>query len=513
MGVFVRRETLNAPPGNGRHKQLAGLLSISSHLVTRLALDQHRMTLTAEQIAQRARLAFEASSHSLATSSSADETRSSALLAIRAALEANKDAIRTANEQDMAEAQTLVAQGKLSAALASRLDLFTKPGKWESMLQGVSDVARLESPLDKVTWAKRLAEASSTQGPIDLWRVTCPIGVLLCIFEARPEVVVNIASLAIKSGNAAILKGGKESRHTAAHLSRVIAEALAHAGLEAGLIQTVETRQDIQSLLHLDDYIDLVIPRGSNELVKAIQRDARMPVMGHADGLCIGYVHSDAPLELAIGTVRDAKTDYPAACNALETLLIHQDHLHSRFWDKLARELLTAGVELRCDPASLSALTSDTAATGKLLPAQEQDYHTEFLDLVLAVKVVPDLDSAISHIAAHSSGHTDILLTAPTTPNAVADKFVRSLNSANVFVNISSRFADGFRFGLGTEVGISTGKTHARGPVGLDGLVIYKYVANGSQPGKTGPQTASDFNTGRKWAHSNLPLPPSFPSL
>ncbi|KAI3484318.1 hypothetical protein L1887_52631 [Cichorium endivia] len=471
---------------------------------------------SAEHVARQARAAFEASSHLLSSpssSASADSVRSSALLSIRTALESNRTRIAQANALDMEAATALVAAGKLSSALASRLDLFSKPGKWESLLAGVSDVAALPSPLDHVQWAKRLAEATDTKGAIDLYRVTCPIGVLLCIFEARPEVVVNIASLAIKSGNAAILKGGKESKHTAAVLSSIIAAALEEAGLPSGLIQTVETREDIQSLLHLDEYIDLVIPRGSNELVKAIQRDARMPVMGHADGLCIGYVHEDAELEATVGTVVDSKTDYPAACNALETLLIHDSLVHTSFWPTLASALLSAGVELRCDAATLSALPSSVTSRfeGKIKPAVDVDYSTEFLDLILAVASVPSLDAALSHITTHSSGHTDVLFTSPHSPNAAAAKFTRSINSANVFVNVSSRFADGFRFGLGTEVGISTGKTHARGPVGLDGLVIYKYIAK-SQPHPTnGPQTAAEFNTNRKWAHTALQ--PHYPSF
>ncbi|CBQ70962.1 probable PRO2-gamma-glutamyl phosphate reductase [Sporisorium reilianum SRZ2] len=462
---------------------------------------------SAEHVARQARAAFEAASQLLSTSASADATRSSALLSIRTALEANKSRIQAANALDMQPASELVQQGKLSASLAARLDLFSKAGKWESLLAGVADVAALASPLDHVQWARRLADETETQGAIDLFRITCPIGVLLCIFEARPEVVVNIASLAIKSGNAAILKGGKESKCTAAILSSIISDALAEAGLPKDLIQTVETRSDIQSLLHLDEYIDLVIPRGSNELVKAIQRDARMPVMGHADGLCVAYVHEDADLAMVTGTVVDSKTDYPAACNALETLLVHTSLLaQPDFWPPLATALLDAHIHLRLDPLALSHLPTALLSrySAQITPAQPSDYDTEFLDLTLAVAAVPSLDAAITHITTHSSGHTDLILTSPSaSPNAAADRFVRSINSANVFVNVSTRFADGFRFGLGTEVGISTGKTHARGPVGLDGLVIYKYVAR-AVGGKTGAQTAGEFNTGRKWMHKEI---------
>lgn len=411
----------------------------------------------------------------------------------------------------MEAANALVAQGKLSAALASRLDLFSKPGKWQSLLDGVSDVAALPSPLDHVQWARRLAEPTATQSAIDLYRITCPIGVLLCIFEARPEVVVNIASLAIKSGNAAILKGGKESKHTAAVLSEIIAEALKQAGLPGGLVQSVETREDIGALLELDEYIDLVIPRGSGELVRSIQSQAKMAIMGHADGLCIGYVHFDADVQHAIGTIVDSKTDYPAACNALETLLINEAWLEKDdFWPPLAQALLEAGVELRLDHRTFSSLqrfSRDllTKYKTKIREATPADYKTEHLDLIITISSTSSLDTAISHINSHSSGHTDLILTSPTLhPNPAAERFVKSINSANVFVNISTRFADGFRFGLGTEVGISTGKTHARGPVGLDGLCIYKYLARSTPEGKKGAQTAAEFNQERKWSHTEL---------
>lgn len=473
---------------------------------------------SAEQIAQQARSAFESASQLLSTSPSADSTRSSALLSIRNALETNKDRISHANKLDMEAATALVKQGKLSSSLVARLDLFSKPGKWQSLLDGVSDVAALPSPLDHVQWARRLAEPTETQSAIDLYRITCPIGVLLCIFEARPEVVVNIASLAIKSGNAAILKGGKESKHTSVVLSAIIADALKEAGLPATLVQSVETREDIGALLKLDEYIDLVIPRGSGELVRSIQSEARMAVMGHADGLCIGYVHQDAELEQVIGTVIDSKTDYPAACNALETLLINQQLLRDgTFFPALAKALVLVGVELRLDPVTLNNLSTHSPELvsqfeKKIKPAIPEDFTTEFLDLILCISSTPSLDTAISHITSHSSGHTDLILTSPTlSPNSAAEKFVKSINSANVFVNISTRFADGFRFGLGTEVGISTGKTHARGPVGLDGLCIYKYVARATVEGKKGAQTAGEFNQGRKWSHVDLPA--KYPTL
>ncbi|WFD41860.1 glutamate-5-semialdehyde dehydrogenase [Malassezia psittaci] len=470
----------------------------------------------ATEIARLARSAFVEAQRDLSIQSreDADAIRVEALSEICKELEAEQDEIRSANRRDVEEASALAEQGQLSKQLVSRLDLFSKKGKWETMLQGVTDVARLPSPLDVCTWSNRLAGAHGDSGAMDLYRVTCPIGVLLCIFEARPEVIVNIASLAIKSGNAAILKGGKESKHTAAVLARCIARALAKSQLPKTLVQTVETREEIQTLLHEEKYIDLVIPRGSNALVKSIQREARMPVMGHADGLCAMYIHEDAVESMVIDTVLDSKLDYPSACNALETLLIHRKHLSSGLWTSLAEALLKANVRLHCDAVSLEALSCfrhNPSWSKLLVEAKPEDYDTEYLDLDLAVRVVDSVTEAVDHINAHGSGHTDVILTAPqtekrleSTKHSAADIFTRSLSSSSVFVNASSRFADGFRYGFGTEVGISTGRTHARGPVGLDGLVIYKYILRAA--GK-GAQTASAFATGdepRAWLHEPI---------
>ncbi|PWN30529.1 putative PRO2-gamma-glutamyl phosphate reductase [Jaminaea rosea] len=464
---------------------------------------------SAENIARRAKTAFQEAQKRLPGGKEADAARARALEKIRAALEEAKDEIKQANEKDMEAANVLVQQGKLSTSLVSRLDLFSKPGKWASMLQGVSEVAALPTPLDVCTYAKRLADSDASRGALDLYRVTCPIGVLLCIFEARPEVIINIASLAIKSGNAAILKGGKESKMTAAVMSRVVAQALAQTELPADVIQTVETREDVADLLHQDRYIDLVIPRGSNELVRSIQREARMPVMGHADGLCLIYVHEDADTTAAVGSIVDAKIDYTAACNAVETLLLNEKLVEGKgkdaqLWPKLAEALLRKKVTLHCDQKSKAALEAaglDRELASSIVDVKEEDYDTEFLDLDLAVKVVPGIDEAIDHINAHGSNHTDAIF---TTSSSASDRFTRSLSSANVFVNCSTRFADGFRYGFGTEVGISTGRIHARGPVGLEGLVTYKYLAKAGKEG--GVQAAGAFNGdgAREWSHREL---------
>ncbi|KDQ13021.1 hypothetical protein BOTBODRAFT_133913 [Botryobasidium botryosum FD-172 SS1] len=450
---------------------------------------------SAEEIARSAKSAFEASqlvSH---------DERIIALDAIRSALQENKARILDANRRDLEAAQKEVDAGRLSASLLKRLDL-GKGDKWDSMLQGISDVAALPDPNGKVTYASELDDG------LELYRVSCPIGVLLIIFESRPEVVVNIAALAVKSGNAAILKGGKESAQTALLLSQAIRSALSKTSLHEDYIQSVQTRDEVSSLLEMDKYIDLVIPRGSNSLVSSIQRDSRIAVMGHADGLCSVYLDQTAVLNKAIRVVVDSKTDYPAACNALETLLIHESLLPT-VWPAVASALLSKEVELRCDLPSLSAINSLPSLTNHphfsthVVQSTEYDYKTEFLDHTLAVLTVPSLAAAINHINAHSSHHTDSIVTESA---AAAQTFCRAVDSAGTFVNASTRFADGFRYGFGTEVGISTGRTHARGPVGLEGLVIYKYMLRSK--GSEG-HVAGEYGVGtdkKRFKHGSLPL-------
>jgi len=339
-----------------------------------------------------------------------------------------------------------------------------------------------------------------------LHRQSCPIGVLLIIFEARPEVIANIASLAIKSGNAAILKGGKESTESFKAISTVISKALQNTKVPNDSIQLVTTRDAVDPLLQLSQYIDLVIPRGSNDLVRHCQRMAHMPVLGHADGLCHMYIHPDADKEMAVNVVFDSKTDYPAACNALEVLLVHEDAL-TTILPSVAEKLLLKGVSLRCDAASKSALIEklDKHQAAMLQDAGEKDYDTEFLDLVLAIKTIPRtaneldvVDAAVEHINLHGSQHTDAIL---TSSQEVADRFCDGVGSACKFWNCSTRMSDGMRFGFGTEVGISTNKIHARGPVGLEGLTIYEYRIKGS-----GQAAAMYGAGGRQWKHKRLPV-------
>lgn len=340
-----------------------------------------------------------------------------------------------------------------------------------------------------------------------LQRQSCPIGVLLIIFEARPEVIANIASLAIKSANAAILKGGKESIESFKAISAVISKALELTEVPNDSIQLVTTRDAVDPLLELSQYIDLVIPRGSNDLVRYCQRKAHMPVLGHADGLCNLYLHSDAEVGMAVDVIVDSKCDYPAACNALETLLVHEDVLDSILPD-VAAALMAHGVTLRCDDDSRTALSKHLPKDYSLLlqPATDADYSTEFLDLILAIKTIKStpvdplhaVETAIDHINTYGSHHTDAII---TSSKDVADLFCNAIDSACKFWNCSTRFCDGMRCGFGTEVGISTNKVHARGPVGLEGLMIYEYRLSG-----TGQGAAMYGSGGRQFKHRTLPF-------
>ncbi|KAJ8104218.1 Aldehyde/histidinol dehydrogenase [Lipomyces tetrasporus] len=370
-------------------------------------------------------------------------------------------------------------KANVSTPLIKRLDL-SKGDKFDTMLQGVLDVANLPDPIGKVTFANKLDEG------LDLYRVTCPIGVLLVIFESRPEVIANITALAIKSANAVILKGGKESFHSFAAISRLVGEALSGTEIPPGAVQLIESRQEVSDLLKQDRYIDLVIPRGSNELVRSIKSNTKIPVLGHADGLCSVYVHGDADVDMAVRIVIDSKTNYAAACNAAEGLLVQRCALKSHL-PSLAKALIDAGVSLKVTPEIGEALKeAGVAGTGSatIMSAEEKDFETEFLSFTIAVAAVEEVDEAIKHINAHSSKHTDSIVTAS---KEIADKFLNGVDSSGVFWNASTRFSDGFRYGFGTEVGISTSKIHARGPVGLEGLTCYQYQLRGSG------QVAADY--------------------
>ena len=304
---------------------------------------------------------------------------------------------------------------------------------------------------------------------LELYKVTCPIGVIGAIFESRPDVLVQIATLCLKSGNAVILKGGAETARTNLFLTGLIRKTVGLFAIPEDSVQLIETRDDVSELLKLDEYVDLLVPRGSSSLVKHVKANSRIPVLGHAEGICHEYVDADADLDMAVDICYDAKVQYPAVCNAMNTLLVHKD-VALAFLPRMNERYGEAHVELRGDER-----------TRKILPyakeAGDRDWSTEYLDLILNIRVVDSLEQAIAHINHYSSHHTDGIV---TENNENAKKFLSEVDSSVAMHNASTRFSDGYRFGFGAEVGISTGKIHARGPVGLDGLVTYKYILAGT---------------------------------
>ena len=383
------------------------------------------------------------------------EDRNSALEAIAVALEEATPEILAANQKDLAAAEA----NNIAPALSARLKLGET--KLQSAIAGVRDVAKLADPVGAKQINRELDKG------LILQRVTCPLGVLGIIFEARPEALIQITSLAIKSGNGVILKGGKEAINSCQALTKVIHQALAKTKVAPAAVQLLTTREEIKQLLDLDEYVDLIIPRGSNSFVRYVQDNTRIPVLGHADGICHLYIDEKAELEKATKIAVDAKTHYPAACNAIETLLVHQT-IVGDFLPKIADALEKQGVQLRGDETSRKVINCSSAT--------EADWSMEYSDLVLAIKVVDSLDSAIAHINHYGSKHTDAIVTEDRKTAAI---FQDRVDSAGVYHNCSTRFADGFRYGFGAEVGISTQQMPPRGPVGLEGLVTYKYKVSG----------------------------------
>ena len=395
-----------------------------------------------------------------------EEVRNNALEAVTKALTKNKTSIFEANERDLAAAK----ESSLAAPIVNRLKF--DDHKLSTCVTGIYDLIDLEDPLFKELLKREL------DNDLILTKTTCPIGVIGVIFESRPDALVQIASLCIKSGNCIILKGGSEAKHTNRALFDVIYDAAVGAGLPENFAVLIEDRAEIGELLKCHDYVDLLIPRGSNQFVQYIMDNSKIPVMGHADGICHIYVDGAANIEKAIPIIIDSKTQYVAACNATETLLVHRD-----IADLLIPLLSDASgnrIKYRCDARSMSLIPCD--------PATDEDFETEYLDYILSVKVVDDIDEAIAHINKYGSHHTDCII---TEDKDSADKFMALVDSAGVYQNCSTRFADGFRYGFGAEVGISTGKIHARGPVGLDGLVTYKYKLVGDG------QIVADYASGK----------------
>lgn len=387
------------------------------------------------------------------------ETKNRALEAMAAALDAGRNSILEANARDMENGRILLESGRMTASMLKRLAV--DDSKIDGMIAGIRDVIRLDDPVGYV-----LSETELDQG-LTLFQVSCPIGMLGVIFESRPDVVPQIMSLCLKSGNGVAFKGGREAVESIRVLFAILRDAAASAGIPSDAFVLMESRDDIDAILGLADYIDLLIPRGSNEFVRYIQEHTRIPVLGHAAGICHVYVDSKADLDMARDIVLDSKTQYPAVCNAMETLLVDSSVAGS-FLPRMAESFASKGVEMRGDERTRGIIAAE--------PATEQDWDTEYGDLIVSIRIVDSLDEAVSFINAHGSHHTDAIVTSDMSRAA---RFVAGVDSADVFVNASTRFADGYRFGKGAEVGISTNKIHARGPVGMEGLMIYKYVLIG----------------------------------
>jgi len=382
--------------------------------------------------------------------------RNAALEKVAQALEVAKPEIIAANKKDLEIAEN----NNIAPALYARLKL--GESKLEAAIAGVRDVAKLDDPIGVNQIHRELDEG------LVLKRVTCPLGVLGIIFEARPEALIQITSLAIKSGNGVILKGGREAINSCQILTKVICDSLESTEVDPNAVHLLTTREEIKQLLDLDRYVDLIIPRGSNSFVQYVQNNTRIPVLGHADGICHLYLDKAADRDKAIKITVDAKTHYPAACNAIETLLVHQD-LAAEILPAIATALIDKGVELRGDLATQKII--------EVKPAEEHDWRTEYSDLILVIKIVESVDSAIAHINEYGSKHTDAIV---TEDSQTADIFQNQVDTAGVYHNCSTRFADGFRYGFGAEVGISTQQMPPRGPVGLEGLVTYKYKVTGN---------------------------------
>lgn len=424
-----------------------------------------------------------ARSASLALAPLDDEARNRALRAMADAMEANAPRVLEANGEDAAAARPLVASGEMSAPLLRRLELDER--KIAQMAAGTRAVAGLPDPLGVARMATLLDEG------LTLTRRTCPLGVVAAVFESRPDALAQIASLCLKSGNAAVLKGGREAARTNRLLAGLLRDAAASSGeVPADALQLVEAREDVRALLSRDDAIDLLIPRGSNEFVRRVKERSSIPVLGHADGVCHLYVDEAADVDMAARLALDAKTQYPAVCNAIETLLAHEK-IARDYLPRVAGALGEKGVILRGCEATREILEDAQAAS-------EDDWKTEYLDLTLSVRVVASLDEAIEHVNRHGSRHTEAIV---TSDEAAARTFLSRVDAASVMWNASTRLADGFRYGFGAEVGIATDKIHARGPVGLEGLVTYKYEVAGEG------HLVSDYEGPDARAFLHRPLP------
>ena len=397
------------------------------------------------------RMAAMARSAAWTLADTGNEARSDALICMADLLQRERESIFAANAEDLREAEG----ERLAAPLLGRLRFGEE--KLRQVVDGLRALSTLPDPIGQTTLAREI-----TPG-LKLYRVACPIGVIGVIFESRPDALVQIASLALKSGNAVLLKGGREALRTNQALCGILRRAAEDAGLPADFAQLMESREDVSAMLKEDALIDLIIPRGSNAFVRYIMDNSRIPVLGHADGVCHVYVDQAADLDMAVRIAVDSKAQNVAVCNAMETLLVHRA-VAAAYLPPLAKAMSEVGVRLRGDEATRALIPCENAT--------EEDWRTEYLDYVLSIRVVDSVGEAIEHINRFGSHHTDCIVTAD---DEAARAFLARVDSAGVYRNVSTRFADGFAYGFGAEVGIATGKLHARGPMGLEGLTTYKY--------------------------------------
>ncbi len=390
------------------------------------------------------------------------EVKNNALTAMADALNANRTEIISANTKDLESAKVEESKGEMSSALVKRL--MVDDAKIDGMIEGIRDVASLPDPVGETTSTLEL------DNDLMLYQIKCPLGVLGVIFESRPDVVPQIMSLCLKSGNAVVFKGGREALNSNRALFDVLTKAAESAGVPKEAFVLMEKREDVGAILGMHGYIDLLIPRGSNDFVRYIQENTKIPVLGHAAGICHIYVSDDADMELAKNVVLDSKIQYSAACNAVETVLI-DSKIAQTFLPEMVSTFNENKVEVRVDEQCKQYVSSL-----KTKDASDEDWDSEYNELIVSMKIVDNLNEAIDFINKHGSHHTDCIITSDSEKMSA---FVKSVDSADVFINASTRFADGYRFGKGAEVGISTNKIHSRGPVGMEGLMIYKYVLVG----------------------------------
>lgn len=414
------------------------------------------------------------------------ETKNNALKAMAKALDNNRSRILEANAKDVSNAKKMASKGEISDALVKRLKVDDE--KISGMISGIEDVIKLTDPVGETISTLKL------DNDLILYQIKCPIGMLGVIFESRPDVVPQILSLCLKSGNGVAFKGGSEASNSNKILFDILTEAVASEGVPKEAFVLMETREDINQILGMHEYIDLLIPRGSNQFVRYIQNNTKIPVLGHAAGICHIYVDDEADVDLALAVTLDSKIQYPAVCNAVETLLVNSK-ITERFLPRMAKLFDENDVLMKVDKRSKDAIPNNISTTD----ATKEDWDTEYNDLIISIAVVDSLEEAIDFINIHGSHHTDAII---TNNEDKQKEFARSVDSANVFINASTRFSDGFRYGKGAEVGVSTNKIHARGPVGMEGLMIYKYVLVGDG------QVVKDYvgKDAKKYLHKKMNL-------